>query len=128
MPSIHQEVTFSASPAKVYRALADSAEHAKFTGAPADISPDEGGAFTAHGGHIHGRNVALVPGKRIVQAWRAKGWPEGVYSIVRFELREEAGKTRLVFDQEGVPADAVEHIDSGWKKMYWEPLGRYLDA
>src|SRR4051812_33929152 len=103
MPQIHQEVTFAAPPATVYRALADSAEHAKLTGAPAEISRDEGGAFSAHGGKVTGRNVALIPGKRIVQAWRIADWPEGVYSIARFELRDEGGKTRLVFDQDGVP-------------------------
>jgi hypothetical protein len=37
------------------------------------------------GGDISGRNVELVPGRRAVQAWRSNAWPEGVYSIVRFE-------------------------------------------
>lgn len=128
MPKIHQEVTFAATPAKVYNALMRSAEHARFTGSPAEISPDEGGAFTAHGGFVEGRNVSLVPDARIVQAWRGKDWPEGVYSIARFELRDEGGKTRLVFDQEGVPDAQVEHIDSGWRKMYWEPLRNYLES
>ena len=43
---------------------------------------------------------------------------EGVFSIARFELREEGGKTRLVFDQAGIPDAALEHIDGGWKEMY----------
>ena len=34
--------------------------------------------------------------------------------------------TRLIFDQAGIPDAALEHIDGGWKKMYWEPLTRYL--
>ena len=104
MPDLHQEVTFNAPAAKVYRALLDSAQHAAFTGAPAEISSAEGGAFSAHGGMVHGRNVALVPNARIVQAWRIKNWPEDVFSIARFELCEEGDKTRLVFDQEGAGA------------------------
>ena len=126
MPDLHHEVTFNAPAAKIYRALLDSAQHAAFTGAPAEISSAEGGTFSAHGGMVHGRNVALVPDACIVQAWRIKNWPDGVFSIARFELREEGGTTRLVFDQAGIPDAALEHIDGGWKKMYWEPLTRYL--
>src|SRR5439155_21742928 len=97
---IRHEVSFAASPARVYRALMDAAEHARFTAAPAEISADEGGAFSTHGGHAYGRNVALVPDARIVQAWRVKDWPEGVYSIIRFELSGDGKKTQLVFEQE----------------------------
>jgi activator of HSP90 ATPase len=127
MSDIHQEVIFAASPARVYRALTDSAEHAAFTTAPADISSEEGGAFSAHGGFLVGRNVSLVPNKRIVQAWRGKDWPEGHYSIVRFELAADGDKTRLTFDQSGVPENVAKHIDEGWKKMYWERLHKYLN-
>ncbi|MEO6417910.1 MAG: SRPBCC domain-containing protein, partial [Polyangiaceae bacterium] len=71
MPKIHQEVKFAAPPAKVYQALMSSAEHAKFTGAPAEISAKAGGAWSAYGGKIGGFNVELVDGTRIVQTWRA---------------------------------------------------------
>jgi uncharacterized protein YndB with AHSA1/START domain len=124
---IHHEVTFAAAPDAVYRALADAAEHARFTGAPAEISGDVGGTFAVYGGHISGRNLALVPGQRIVQAWRAKTWEPDVYSIARFDLRPEGAATRLVFDQEGVPDDVAEHIDGGWKAQYWEKLRAYLE-
>ncbi|MCZ7582655.1 MAG: SRPBCC family protein [Deltaproteobacteria bacterium] len=126
MPKIRQEVTFAAPPARIYRALMDSAEHAAFTGGPAEISPDEGGSFSCHGGKVVGRNVELVPDKRIVQAWRPADWPEGLYSMVRFELNDEGAKTRLVLDHDGLPEDAVEHISGGWKMMYWEPLEKFL--
>jgi uncharacterized protein YndB with AHSA1/START domain len=128
MPKLHQEVTFSASPAKVYRALMDSAEHARFTGAPAEISAEAGGAFSAYGGKVQGRNVEVVPNTRIVQAWRPADWPEGVYTIARFELRGEGDKTHLVFDQDGIPSEAVAHLDGGWARMYWEPLRKYLES
>ncbi len=128
MATINQEVTFAASPARVYRTLMDSKEHAAFTGAPAEISREEGGAISAHGGYISGRNVSLIADRRIVQAWRGKDWPEGHYSIARFELSADGDKTRLVFTQEGVPEQVAKHIDEGWKKMYWEPLHKYLKS
>jgi uncharacterized protein YndB with AHSA1/START domain len=128
MSRIHQEVRFAAAPARVYAALTSSSEHAAFTGAPAELSSDEGGAFAAYGGHVHGRNIELSPGKRIVQAWRAKTWPEGVFSIARFELIADGAATRLLFEQDGVPEEAAEHIAGGWKTMYWEKLQRYLES
>src|ERR1700758_2936055 len=103
MSRIHQEVRFAAAPARVYDALTRSSEHAAFTGAPAELSVDEGEPFAAYGGHLPGRNIELQPGKRIVQAWRAKTWPEGVFSIARFELTGDGAATRLVFEQDGVP-------------------------
>lgn len=41
---------------------------------------------TTDAGHVSGINVDLVPGKRIVQAWRHQDFPEGVYSMAAFEL------------------------------------------
>jgi activator of HSP90 ATPase len=66
----------------------------ELTGAPASGEPSEGASFSLFGGHITGRHVELVPGKRVVQAWRAKTWPEGLYSIVPFELQPEGSGVR----------------------------------
>jgi len=123
---IHQEISFSATPEQVYRALTDSSEHAAFTGAPAEVSPDEGGACSWHEGYVSGRNIELVPNKRIVQAWRAKSWDEGVYSIIRYELSATAEGTQIVFDQAGHPEGTGEHLESGWHERYWKPLEAYF--
>ena len=128
MAKIHQEVTFAAPPVKVYRALVDSAAHAKFTGAPAEIGSSVGDAWSAYGGKISGRHVELVEGVRIVQTWRAGNWPEGAHSVVRFELKAEGGKTKLVLDHDALADDQAQHIEDGWPKMYWEPLRKYLEA
>jgi len=128
MPKIHQEVTFAVAPAKLYRALVDAVEHAKFTGAPAEIGSRAGDAWSAYGGKISGRNVELLEGVRIVQTWRAGNWPEGVHSIVRFELKPEGRGTKLVLDHDALADDQIPHIDGGWAKMYWEPLRKYLEA
>lgn len=125
---IHQEVSLSASPDRVFRAFMDSGEHSAFTGGPATLSAEAGGAFSAHGGAVQGRNVELVPGRRIVQAWRIADWAEGVYSILRLELQPEGDGTRLVMDHEGVPAEKREAITAGWQMRYWEPLARHLSA
>ena len=123
---IHQEIDFKASPKRIYEALMNDKEHGEFTGGPARISRDVGGAFSCHGGMVVGRNVELIPNERIVQAWRIGDWDEGVYSIVRFELKEQGSETRLILDHSGFPEGAGEHLEGGWHKMYWEPLRSYL--
>jgi activator of HSP90 ATPase len=129
MANIHQEETFSAPAAALFRALVDPSELSKVTGAPGQGASSEGGAFTAFGGHVSGRHVELVEGKRVVQAWRAKTWPEGVWSLARFELVPEGadGKaTRIVFDHDAFPEEMKEHLAAGWKANYWEPLRRHF--
>jgi activator of HSP90 ATPase len=129
---IHQEIVFRADPKRVYDALLDSKQFSEFTGgAAAEISRDAGGAFSCFGGVITGRNIELLPGQRIVQAWRVGNWPQGVYSIVRFELHAHGAETRLVMDHAGFPEERRahlngEHPDGGWHRQYWEPLQKHL--
>jgi len=127
--TIHQEVTINASPTEVYGLLTSSQDFARMTGGrPADISTEVGGAVSMFGGDIRARNVELIPGKRVVQAWRSYRWPEGVYSIVRFELVPEGKGTRLVFDQAGHPDEAQQMLEGGWSQMYWQPMNAALAA
>jgi uncharacterized protein YndB with AHSA1/START domain len=126
--SIRQTVTIGAAPRKVYDALINEKRHAKFTGAKASISRKVGGAFTCYGTHLTGINLDLVPGKRIVQAWRSSGWPMGAFSVATFALsRAKGGKTKLVFTQDGIPASSHMHINKGWQAYYWKPLKAYLE-
>src|ERR1700752_2468201 len=100
--SIHQVIRFKASPKRIYEALLDARQFSQFTGgAPPQSDPAAGGPFSCFGGMISGRNIELKPNARIVQAWRAGNWPEGVYSVVRFELTGEGATTTLTFDQSG---------------------------
>jgi activator of HSP90 ATPase len=122
MANIHQEVTVGAAPARIYQALVDAKRFAEITGAPATGDSTEGAAFSLFGGHITGRHVELLPGKRVVQAWRAKTWPAGSYSIARFELLAEGEGTKIVFDHEAFPADMKDHLAQGWQANYWDKL------
>ncbi|HZP19585.1 MAG TPA: SRPBCC domain-containing protein [Bauldia sp.] len=125
--NIHQDVTIDASPTAVYGLLTSSADFTRMTGGrEAKISREPGGASTMFGGDISAVNVEMVPGKRLVQAWRSQAWPEGVYSIVRFELAPAGKGTKLAFDQAGHPDSAQEMLAGGWSKMYWEPMNALL--
>ncbi len=125
--SIHQDVTIKATPSAVYGVLTSSDAFAKMTGGrAAEIAAEAGGAISLFGGEISGRNVELVPEKRVVQAWRSKAWPEGVYSIVKFEFSADGKGTKLSFDQAGHPEAAESMLESGWHQMYWEPMNATL--
>jgi activator of HSP90 ATPase len=123
---IHQEVLFAAGPDRVYRALTEGKQFSALSGAPADVSSDEGASFSCFGGMITGRNVELVPGKRVVQAWRAATWEPGAYSIARFSLEPNGKGTLLIFDHTGFPEGQGEHLEAGWRANYWEPMKKYL--
>jgi len=120
---IHQEVTINAAPDAVYEILTRAERFAQMTGGrEAHIDAEAGGAVSLFGGAISARNIELVRDARVVQAWRSNDWPEGVYSIVKFELADAGGKTRLTFDQAGHPDAATEMLEGGWHQMYWEPM------
>jgi len=123
---LHQEVEFKASPQRIYEVLLDSRQFAAFSGEPAQIHREAGGAFSMFGGKIVGRNVELVPGRRIVQAWRPASWDSGVYSIVKFELKEQGSQAKVILDHAGFPEGSFRSLDSGWHVRYWEPLKRFL--
>lgn len=131
--AIHQEVTLNANRHRVYEALTDARQ---FSGLmaystvpkapPAQIARDVGGTFSVFGGHIVGRHLELVPDQRIVQAWRVVDWAPGIFSIARFQLRDNGSGTRIIFDHSGFPNDQATHLASGWHLNYWEPLRKYL--
>jgi activator of HSP90 ATPase len=126
MKSIRQSVILPAKPVLVYAALMDSAKHSAFTGGKAVISRIPGGKFTAFDGWATGKNLELVESKKIVQAWRASDWPDGVFSKVVFQLTAAGKNTKLTFVQTGVPEEFAKDIASGWKEFYWSPLKKFL--
>jgi len=134
--TIHQEVYFGVAPERVYQALLSSEQFSAstkksfdmFTASSAKIDPREGGSFSLFDGHIIGRILELVPGKRIVEAWRVVDWPDGVYSIVRFDLDPKGTGTQLRFDHIGFPDGLKEHLAGGWQQHYWDALTTYFQG
>ena len=126
--TIKQTVAFPASAHEIYETLMDSKKHAAFTGDAAEISRKEGGKFSAWGGYIEGKNLALLPDKKIVQSWRGSDWPEGHYSRVSYELEMSGNVTRLSFEQTGVPEELYEDVFQGWQDYYWSPMKGVLET
>jgi uncharacterized protein YndB with AHSA1/START domain len=125
---IKQQVVFNAPPARVFSALMDSKQHSRFTGEPAKISRLPGGRFTCYGGYITGINLEIKPSGLIVQAWHSGSWPKETWSVIVINLTRIAGnKTKLSFNQTGVPANDYKEKYNGWRTHYWERLKKYLE-
>jgi activator of HSP90 ATPase len=124
---IKQTVTFKATPHDVYEALMDSVKHAAFTSAAAEISREIGGGYMAYDGYISGKNIELIPDKKIVQSWRAVDWDDGYLSTITFVLTPVPEGTRLDFTHADVPEGTEAEFTQGWIENYWEPLKRFLE-
>jgi len=121
--ALHQEVELAASASRIESALLDAKQFAAFSGLAATIDPREGGAFSLFGGLIVGRNIEIVSGQRIVQAWRPTHWDPGVYSVVKFAFSSPAAAVRWWCSTTRVsPSGDYDHLSSGWYAHYWEPL------
>jgi activator of HSP90 ATPase len=126
---IRQEITYTASPDRIYEVLTTAALFSQMSGgAPAEIDATDGGAFSVFGGMIQGRTIECVPGKRLVQAWRAKNWAPGLYSVVHFELRAHPEGAQVALEHAGYPEGQGEHLAKGWHDNYWNPLKALLSA
>ena len=126
--TIKQCVKFKAAPAIVYDLLADSEKHTAVTGRKAIISGKVGGTFSISGNDVTGINVDLVPGRRIVQAWRHRRFPEGVFSMAAVTLTPTPdGGTELVLTHRGVPKDLIPETEQTWREQYWSRMKEYLD-
>jgi uncharacterized protein YndB with AHSA1/START domain len=126
--TIKQRVKFKADPATIYDLLADSRKHSAITGKRAVISTKIGGTFSLGESDVTGINVDLVPGRRIVQAWRHRRFPEGVFSMAAVTLKPTSdGGTELVLTHRGVPKELIPETEQAWRDEYWHRMKAYLD-
>ncbi len=127
--SIEQSIYFPAQPQDVYEALMDEAKHAEFTGSEVKMSKEIHGKFSAFDGYVHGRNLELVPGKKIVQEWHFEedGWPDDHFSRCEFNFEKEGEGTRMQFKQTDIPEHKVSSLEKGWDDFYWEPMTEFFE-
>lgn len=127
--TIKQRVKFRAMPSTLYELLADSKKHSAVTGKRAAISRKVGGTFSVLSDDVSGINVDLVPGRRIVQAWRHRRFPEGAYSMATMTLTPTPdGGTELVLTHRGVPKDLIPETEAAWREQYWSKIKAHLAA
>jgi activator of HSP90 ATPase len=119
-----------ASSQAIYNAWLDAKGHEGMTGGnAAQCSAKPGGAFTVWDGYITGKNLALDPGKRIVQSWRTTKFtaadPDSQIEVV---LEPASGGTRVTVRHSNVPDGHTSYRDGGWQRSYFDPMKAYFIA
>ena len=124
---IRQSVTLKAPPRELFDAFLDSRQHSRITGVPARTSRRVGARFTAFGGALSGRNLMIVPGRMIVQAWRSTQFKAGdPDSILVLTFNKTAGGARIDLVHVNVPGHDHQGVTRGWPKYYWGPWRMHL--
>ena len=120
--TIQQSVTLPAAAGRLFDMYLDPGMHEAITGAPVTISAKPGSEFRAFNGMLSGTMLYTVPGRLIVQAWRANHWSaEDIDStlILSFLPGGDSGRIELV--HVNVADHDLQGVTEGWEKYYWKP-------
>lgn len=93
-----------------------------FTRGHVKMSVEKGGKFSMFGGNVTGEFKELVPGKKIVQYWRYKQWPEQHHSEVTIHIDEKDDHTLVRVVQSLVPSSEVEKTKENWQRYYFQSI------
>lgn len=125
MKVIKQKYIINAPIEKVWKALVDPRDIDSWGGGPSKMNDKEGFKFEFWGGDIFGKNIEVVPTKKLVQEWQYRGWKNP--SIVTFNLSSKGDKTEAELIHEDVPDSEASDINQGWKDYYLGPLKDYVE-
>jgi len=124
---IEKTYRIAAPRALVWAALTDPVHIETWSGAPAIMVDQAGTEFVLWDGDVHGRNLEVEPGRRLVQEWYGGNWDEP--SIATFTLWDvDGGGTFLELSHSNVPDDEAQDFDTGWDDYYLGPMKRLLEA
>lgn len=90
--SIEISETFQCRGMEFYNALTRIEMVTAFTQGHVKMEAEKGGKFALFGGNITGEFRELQPGKKIVQYWRYKQWPEQHFSEVTINIDEKVSE------------------------------------
>ena len=116
-----------ASPKQIYDAWLSSKEHSKMTGGKATASVKIGGKFTAWDNYISGKNLELIPDKRILQAWRTTEFSKDdldSHLLIKIEEVKDGSKVTLVHSE--IPQGQSASYKKGWSDFYLKPMKTYF--
>jgi uncharacterized protein YndB with AHSA1/START domain len=125
MKNLRKTIHIKVPREEVFNAITNPLTLELWTGYEASMDPVPGGEFTLFEGDISGRIRILDPPSLLEQAWDFGDQEEE--SIVRIELFDESGITRLELSHINIPEEAFENIELGWKQYYLEALKTYLE-
>jgi len=125
MKTIKQVHHINAPVQKVWQALTDPKIIDSWGGGPAKMSAKAATSFSLRGGDIHGKNIEVVEGKKLVQEWFSGDWKKP--SKVTFNLKEEKTKKTVELLHEDVPDEEEADIAEGWNVYYMDEIKKFLE-
>ena len=125
MKTVKQSYLINAPVEKVWQSLVDPKIIDEWGGGSAKMSEEEGFEFSIWDGDIHGKNIEVIPNKKLVQDWKEKDWDN--FSKVTFTLSKKGDKTKLDLLHEDIPDNKGKDIADGWKEYYIGPLKELLE-
>ncbi len=125
MKAIKKSYKIAVPADKVWEALVDPEIIDKWGGGPSTMDSKVCFEFKLWGGDIYGKNIEVVPQKRLVQEWFGGDWPKP--SIVTFTLKSEGNGTILELEQINIPEEEADDIDQGWDEYYLGPMKELLE-
>lgn len=128
MKTIKQTYLINSSLPRVWQALTNPRDIENWGGGPAKMDDKKGTGFSLWGGSIWGRNIEIIPGKKLAQEWYSdekNKWDKP--SIAIFTLSKVSKGVKLELVHKDIPDENVKDIDGGWKEYYLGPLKEYLE-
>jgi activator of HSP90 ATPase len=125
--SLQQTVRLAAPPDELFDSYLDPRRHAAITGQPVRIAATPGSEFSAFGGMLSGRIVAVIPKRLIVQTWRSQHFgaqdPDSIL-VLSFSGDRAYGQIDLV--HVNVADQDFDDVTKGWETFYWAPWRKFL--
>lgn len=115
-------------PERFYRAWLDSFEHTQFTGQPAKIQPQVGGAFSSLNGKVESRLTRLVAHSLIEQSWKIEGLPLEQDSCISLAIQPTCMGCEVRLRHSGVPVTLNRMLLFWWEEQYFRPMRAYFEA
>lgn len=109
----------------VFNAITNPLTIELWTGYEARMESVPGTEFSMFEGDITGRIRTFEPNVLLEQIWDFGEQQEE--SLVRIELFEEKGRTRIELTHTNIPDEAFENIEEGWRNSYLGALKSYLE-
>ena len=125
MTMIKQTYHVHSSLEEVWKALTDPEYINAWGAGPSKMDEKVGAKFKFWGGDIFGKNIEVVPKKKLKQEWFGGKWDKP--SIVTFTLTREKDAIKINLLHTDVPDNETQDIDQGWKEYYLGPLKEYLE-
>jgi uncharacterized protein YndB with AHSA1/START domain len=125
MKTIKKKYLINAPSDKVWKALTDPDMIDDWGAGKAKMSEQVGFEFSLWGGDIHGKNIEVVPGKKLKQEWEAGEWESP--SILTITLNQTGKTAEIELLHENIPDSEAPEIEEGWDSYYMSPLKEYVE-